>query len=361
MSTELIAQIIIIIAKLAIVIGVFMTILTWISFIERRVVAVIQERIGPNRTGPFGLLQPLADGLKLFMKEDLIPDNAEPVTFTLAPMIVIFVSFLGVTVLPFGGTFELFGYEIKLVLLDVNIALLIPLALSSLAVYGIMIGGWSSNNKYSLLGGLRSSAQMISYELALGLSLIPVIMWSGSLNLSEIVELQGGPLWGIKQLGFINNWLVFNPLFWIPFLTFVCSGYAETNRLPFDLPEAETELTGGFHTEYSSMKFAIFFMAEYTAMIVMSGLIVTFFLGGWYAPISILDFSSIPVIGVLAGPFWFLAKLCFFLFLYIWVRGTYPRLRYDQLMAFGWKFLLPVTLGMVVIIAIALVWFDWAT
>ena len=304
---------------------------------ERRVSGWIQDRLGPNRVGPQGLLQPIADGIKFLFKEDLIPNHVDKPLYVLAPAMLLIPAMIAIAVVPFGGTITIEGLEpIELQIADINIGILYILAITSLGVYGVVIGAWASNNKYSLLGGLRSSAQMISYELTLGLAIIGVLMLSGSLSLREIAEEQGPYPWKW-------NFLIHFPAF----LAFTTAMFAETNRLPFDLAEAEQELVAGYHTEYSSMKFAIFFMAEYMNMIVGSAVVVTLFLGGWH-------FFGLEELG---GPIWsgvisfaiFFVKTGIFLFVFIWVRWTLPRFRYDQLMNFGWKFLLPVALTSIVV------------
>lgn len=318
------------IVKIVVVLLVILTLVANLVYAERRVSAFIQNRIGPNRVGPWGLLQAPADVLKLFIKEEIVPAKANRAIHTLAPMISITVALVTFAVIPFGDHISLFGSEIKLMIADVNIGVLYILALTSLGVYGVTLSGWSSNNKYSLLGGLRSSAQMISYELSMGLSVVGVIMVAGTLQMDRIVELQRGLAWNcfLTPIGFV---------------TFLVASFAETNRLPFDLPEAEPELVGGYHTEYSGMKFGTFFLAEYANMITSSALIVTLFLGGWQVPfIGLLPLSPfwVSVVQVLA----FCVKVAAVLFFYIWVRWTIPRFRYDQLMNLGWKVMLPLAL-----------------
>ena len=305
---------------------------------ERRVSGWIQDRLGPNRVGPQGLLQPIADGIKFLFKEDLIPNHVDKPLYVLAPVMLLIPAMIAIAVVPFGDSITIDGLEdpIQLQIADINIGILYILAITSLGVYGVVIGAWASNNKYSLLGGLRSSAQMISYELTLGLAIIGVLMLSESLSLREIA---------VEQTTYPWQW---NFLIHFPaFLAFTTAMFAETNRLPFDLAEAEQELVAGYHTEYSSMKFAIFFMAEYMNMIVGSAVVVTLFLGGW-------QFFGLENIG---GDVWsgiisfviFFVKTGIFLFVFIWVRWTLPRFRYDQLMNFGWKFLLPVALTSIVV------------
>ena len=305
---------------------------------ERKVSGWIQDRHGPNRVGPWGILQPIADGIKFLLKEDLVPDHVDKPIYLLAPAIILVPALVTCGVVPFGSSITISGYEIPLHIADVNIGVLYILAITSLGVYGVVLGAWASNNKYSLLGGLRSSAQMISYELTLGLSIIGVLILSSSLSLREIAIQQGTYPW-------TWNFLIHFPAF----LAFTTAAFAETNRLPFDLAEAEQELVGGYHTEYSSMKFAMYFMAEYLHMIVGSAVAVTLFLGGWH-------FFGLETVG---GPFWsgvisfgiFFAKTALFLFVFIWVRWTLPRFRYDQLMNLGWKFLLPIALTTIVVTA----------
>jgi len=300
-------------------------------YAERRVSAFMQGRLGPNRVGPQGLLQPIADGIKFLMKEDIIPAGVDKPLFILAPAILLIPALMTFAVIPFGSDITLFGRQIPLQVADVNVGILYVLALTSIGVYGIVLAGWSSNNKYSLLGGLRSSAQLISYELVMGLSVVSIILLSGSLKLNDIVA---------DQQGYFLSWNIFKqPLAFIIFLVAV---YAETNRLPFDLSEAEQELVGGYHTEYSSMKFAMFYMAEYANMVTASALTVTLFFGGWDVPF--LNETSLGLWGALLSVTSFILKMGFFLFLFIWVRWTFPRFRYDQLMRLGWKVMLPMAL-----------------
>ena len=300
-------------------------------YAERRVSAFMQDRVGPNRVGPKGVLQPIADGIKFLMKEDLVPERVDKPIFILAPAILLIPALMTFAVIPFGSPINLFGREIALQVADVNVGILYVLALTSISVYGIVLAGWSSNNKYSLLGGLRSSAQLISYELAMGLAVVSIILLAGSLRLNDIIT---------DQQGSFLSWNIFRqPL---AFLIFLIAVYAETNRLPFDLSEAEQELVGGYHTEYSSMKFAMFFMAEYANMITAAALTVTLFFGGWDVPL--LDEGSLGLFGALLSVLSFILKVAFFLFLFIWVRWTFPRFRYDQLMRLGWKVMLPLAL-----------------
>ncbi len=312
------------IIKVVVVFAVLMLTVAYATWLERRELGRIQVRRGPNRVGPFGLLQPIADGIKGFFKEDIVPSNADKVLYVLAPVLSITPALMIVAVIPFGDTIHLFGREITMRITDVNVALLYILGLAGMGEYGAMLGGWASNNRYGLLGSLRTAAQMISYELALGLTLISVIMVSGSLSLVEIVSTQ--TVW----------WNAFKqPL---AFVLFIVCGLAEINRTPFDMPEAESELACGFNIEYSSMKFAMFFMAEYAHMISLAMIITCLFLGGWNLPFGI----ATP--GLLKFPV-FAAKVFVLVFFFIWERGTFPRLRYDQIMRLGWKWLMPLALA----------------
>jgi NADH-quinone oxidoreductase subunit H len=372
--------------KAAVLAGILLTTLAYLQWVERKVIAHVQVRMGPSRVGPHGLMQPLADVIKLMTKEDLLPPYVHLGFYLLAPFLAVSMALISVAVIPFGPEVQAFGYSTWLQLTDLNVGLLFVLAISSLGVYGIALAGWASNNKYSLLGGLRSSAQMISYELPMSLALASPLLMAGTLSLRGIVESQSG-----YYFGFIPRWSVFHGPFpqLISFIIFLIAAFAETNRVPFDLPEAENELVAGFHTEYSSMKFASFFMAEYANMITVCSMTTTLFLGGWLpifpAPISNyvppvlfflagaaclyhglnprrpLDRITLPIfallffgIGVifaipavqpyLTPLFWFSAKTGFLLFVFIWVRATLPRFRYDQLMGFAWKFMFPLAL-----------------
>lgn len=307
----------VVLVKGLVVIAILMLFAAYMTFLERIVLARVQLRIGPNRVGPLGLLQPIADGIKLLSKESFQPAGVDKFTFWLAPFISLFIALFIFVLIPFGGTVEIWGHQINLRIADVNAGILFLLAFSSLAVYGIVLAGWSSNNRYSLLGGLRGTAQLISYEIPMGISLLTVVLSAGTLSLPEIVELQR------------DHWFIWtNP---ISFIIYLITGFAETNRAPFDLPEAEQELTGGYHTEYGGMKFAIFFLAEYVNILAVSSIAVTLFFGGWLGP------GNIPLL-------WFLLKVSLFVFFFMWVRATMPRFRYDQLMSFGWKVLLPVSI-----------------
>ena len=323
-----------------IALGILLTAVAYTVWLERKVVGRIQNRWGPTYVGPFGLLQPLADGLKFIFKEDLTPPHVYKPLYIAAPMLSLIFALASISVIPIGNWVTVAGLHTPLQITDVNIGLLIILGVTSLGVYGVALAGWSSNSKYSLLGGLRASAQMVSYEIALGLSLIGVLIMAGSFSLRDIVDAQSG-----TYLGFIPRWNIFQGQI-VAFFIYLTAAYAETNRIPFDLPEAETELVAGYHTEYSAMKFAMFFMAEYANMITVACLASLLFLGGWHGPLfgpAILQ-AILPI-------FWFALRVFVFLFIYIWVRGTLPRFRYDQLMAFGWKFLLPLAIANLVITA----------
>ena len=339
------AFLIISIIKSAVVLGVLLTAVAYSVWLERKVSAHIQNRWGPTRVGPFGLLQPLADGAKFIFKEDLTQPHVYKPIYIAAPMIALIFAVTAISVVPFGNSIyipeiHIFHWltipeiDTPLQITDLNIGLLVVLGITSMGVYGIALAGWASNNKYSLLGGLRASAQMISYEVCLGLSLIPVLIKSGSFSLRAIVESQAHFHWNVFYV----------PLGTVAFFTYLISAYAETNRTPFDLPEAESELVAGYHTEYSAMKFAMFFMAEYANMVTVACLSTLLFFGGWMGPIfgpHILQ-TILPII-------WFCLKVFCFMFLYVWVRWTLPRFRYDQLMAFCWKFLLPVAVANIVL------------
>ena len=338
------------ILKVLVVLVITLTAVAYTVLLERKVLGRIQNRWGPSRVGPFGLLQPLADGIKLFLKEDLMPIASERPLFIIAPIIALTCALISIAVVPFGGmqrvTVNGVGVEMFNVA-DLNIGLLVILGITSIGVYGIALSGWSSNNKFALLGSLRATSQMISYELALGLSLVGVVLRAQSLSLRDIVNSQSAH-------GMLS-WNVFGGFQFVAFFIYLMAAYAETNRAPFDLPEAESELVAGYHTEYSSMKFAMFFMAEYANMITVSCVATLLFLGGASSPLGHLlpdDFGG-PVLAAIFPILWFVVKVLFFLLLYIWVRGTLPRFRYDQLMSFGWKFLLP--LAMVNIIVTSLV------
>ena len=336
-------------AAITVAFTVVLLIVAYTVLAERRILGFIQGRLGPNRVGYGGALQPFADLLKFILKEDIVPDKSTRFVYFLAPVIATMAALMTMIVYPFGPeiSIPLTDITIPLVITQFDVSLLYVLGISSVGVYGIMLAGWSSNNKYSLMGGLRSSAQMISYELALGLSLIGVIMLAGTLDIARIVNLQSvwhGTRW----------YILFQPL---GFVVFLIAAIAETNRIPFDLPEAETELVAGFHTEYSAMKFALFFLAEYINMFTVSMLATTLFLGGWNVPFAEDIFGRGTLLFGLVSALGFLAKIIFFLFIYIWLRGTLPRFRFDQLMNFGWKILLPLALLNIFITATLIVFF----
>ena len=332
--------IIVSVVKIVVALFVLVTVVAYTVWLERKVVGHIHNRWGPTRVGPFGLLQPLADGIKFLLKEDITPPHVYRPLYIAAPILSLTLALTSIAVIPIGGWITIGQTSTPLQITDVNIALLIILGITSMGVYGVALAGWSSNNKYSLLGSLRASAQMVSYEIALGLALIGVLILSGSFSLRDIVDSQAGTWWG-----WLPKWNFFKGQF-VAFFIYLMAAFAETNRVPFDLPEAETELVAGYHTEYSSMKFAMFFMAEYANMITVACLASILFLGGWHGPLfgpNLLR-DVLPV-------FWFVLRVFCFLFLYIWIRGTLPRFRYDQLMAFGWKFLLPIAIANLVITA----------
>lgn len=324
-----VTYIVLIVIKVLVVYGVVVTGCAYATWLERKLLGHIQHRMGPTYVGPFGLLQPVADAVKLIFKEDVVPSQAEKVILMAAPLIAFIPGFLAFAVVPVGPPIHIFGYDIPLTVSDLNIGILFILATTSLGVYGIALGGWSSGSKYSLLGGIRSSAQMISYEVAYGLSIVPILMISGTLSLVELVNQQAS-IW---------DWYVFkNP---VAFLIFWICAVAETNRAPFDLPEAESELVAGYHTEYSSMRFSMFFIGEYANMLTASAVASTLFFGGWQGPF-------------LPGPWWLVIKVIVFMVFYIWFRATFPRLRYDQLMDVGWKVLFPIALLNVLVTGVIL-------
>jgi NADH-quinone oxidoreductase subunit H len=393
------------IIKVAILVFAVLTIDAYLTWLERKVIAHIQARWGPYRVGPHGLLQPLADGIKFILKEDPMPAGVDKIGYFLAPFLTLTLAITSLSVIPFGPDIKVFGYVTNFGIADVNVSLLVLFAITALGVYGVALAGWASNNKYSLLGGLRSSAQMISYELALTLSVVGVLLIAGDLSLKHIVEHQANGnlgLLGWNLFGIAKDGAGFTQI--IGFICFFIAAIAETNRVPFDLPEAESELVAGFHTEYASMKFAMFFIGEYTSMIAVSCLATILFFGGWLSPFpaswtlthflpsvilipfglwvifdgiryeTILGRLILPGVGavltllgaalflfpgsneLIQGPFWFFTKVFVFLFFYIWMRGTLPRFRYDQLMDFGWKILLPVSIANVVLTSAFLLW-----
>jgi len=392
------------IVKVAILVFVVLTLDAYLTWLERKVIAHIQARWGPHRVGPHGLLQPLADGIKFILKEDPMPSGVDKKAYFFAPFLTLMLALTSLAVIPFGPDITILGYTTNFGIADVNISLLVLFAITALGVYGIALAGWGSNNKYSLLGGLRSSAQMISYELALTLSVVGVLLIAGDFSLKHIVEKQAGDFgllsWNI--VGLTKGGGGFTQI--IGCVCFFIAAIAETNRVPFDLPEAESELVAGFHTEYASMKFAMFFIGEYTSMIAVSSLFTILFFGGWLSPfpaswtlthylpsiilvplglwvifdgiryetifgrivlpgvgfvltaLGALLFLWSPLNEAIQGPFWFFAKVGAVLFFYIWMRGTLPRFRYDQLMDFGWKFLLPVSIANVVLTSAVIMW-----
>jgi NADH-quinone oxidoreductase subunit H len=320
---------IVLLIKIGVMLGALLLAASYLVWLERKLLARFQIRLGPNRAGVFGLLQPIADAVKLLTKEDIIPAQADAFIFQLAPAVVAMTALLMFAVVPVGPDIEIFGHPVPMVITDLNVGLLYVFALSSLGVYGVALGGWSSNSKFALLGGIRGAAQMISYELALGLSLVPVVMLSGSFSLTAIVDAQA-------RIPFI----VLQP---VSFVIFIISAMAESKRIPFDLPEAENELGAGFHTEYSGMRFGLFFLGEYVHIQVLGALIAVFFLGGWHGPF-------------LPPPVWLLLKIFAVALIMIWIRGTLPRLRYDQLMALGWKVLIPAALINIVLTGAVMLW-----
>ncbi len=337
--------------QIAAVMGIVVVTVLLLTLAERKVLGWMQDRMGPMEVGPYGILQPFADAIKLFFKEDIVPAGANKFLFTMAPVLCLIPAFIGFAVIPWGPnwTLEIGGITVKpFVISDINIGILYILAFASIGAYGIILGGWASNSKYSLLGGLRSAAQIISYELNVGLSIIGVVILTGSLSLVTITDAQAGWFW---------NWY----LFALPapqifaFVVFVISSVAETNRVPFDLPEAESELVAGFFTEYSGLRFAFFFLAEYANMVLVSCVAAALFLGGWNAPYpgTILELLGMPSLAWVENTMWFAVKTYSFLFLFFWLRATLPRLRYDQLMKFGWKVLLPIALANIVVTSVA--------
>src|SRR5438105_8017053 len=333
------------VVKIAVVMGVVLLTVAFLTLAERKVLSWMQDRMGPMEVGPYGTLQPIADGIKLFFKEDIVPAGANRFLFSLAPILSLVPAFIGFAVVPYGPNreIELFGVTIKpFIITDINIGILYILAFVSIGAYGVILGGWASNNKYSLLGGLRAAAQVISYELNVGLAIIGVLILSGSLSMVTIAEKQAGGFW---------HWNLVGGLQIVGFVVYLISAVAETNRLPFDLAEAESELVAGWMTEYSGMRFAFFFMAEYTNMVLVSCVAAVLFFGGWQAP---YPGTLLPEnLAWIEGIFWFTVKVFFFLFMFFWLRATLPRLRYDQLMRFGWKVMLPLALANVVLTAIA--------
>ena len=328
--------------KLVVILTALLLIVAYLTLLERKVLGYMQVRLGPNRVGPKGLFQPFADVFKLFVKEDLVPAGAQKFVFMLAPILIFVPSFLVWSVIPFGEPFSVAGVAVQPFIADINVAVLFILAISSIGVYGLILGGWASNNKFSLMGGLRSAAQMVSYEVPMGFAVVSVLLLAGTLSMVGIVESQRDA----------SLWWVFPGLLGFG-IYFVC-GVAETNRNPFDLPEAEAELVAGFHTEYSGMKFALFYLSEYMNMLLISSLAVIFFFGGWLPPFPNLlaGLWQLPVLAWIPPVLWYFAKVMCFIVVYIWFRGTFPRYRFDQLMAVGWKWLLPLSLANVLLVGI---------
>ena len=343
-----------------VIMNLSLVIVAFLVYFERKVMAHMQARLGPNRAGPLGALQSFADLLKMLLKEDTTPTKADKVVFFLAPVVSTFTSLGALAIIPFGpregqpGYLNVFGYHMDWFISEVNVGAVMILALSSLGVYGLIMAGWGSNSKYSLLGGLRSSAQIISYELTLGISLVGVFLLAGTLNLNDIITAQHPAITdNLRQWGQPGMWFIL--LQPVAFLVFLTSGIAETNRLPFDLPEAESELVSGYHTEYSGIRFGLFYLSEYIAMVIISSMATVFFLGGWLSPLEGLVFgTNIPFISGLlqSGPHWFVLKLALFIFMYYWLRSTLPRFRYDQLMGLCWKVFLPTILLNIMVIAL---------
>jgi NADH-quinone oxidoreductase subunit H len=329
--------------KIALILAIVPGYVAVITLAERKVIAWMQVRLGPMRVGPWGILQMVADPLKLLLKEDIVPERADKWIFTLAPVICLIPAFIVLAVIPIGPTIHILGRPVTMYITDINIGVLYVLAISSVGVLGIILGGWASNSKYPLLGALRSAAQMVSYEVALGFSIIGVLMLSGSLSLVSIVEAQ-------KNSGY---WYVF--LQPVGFILFFICGVAETNRAPFDLPEAESELVAGFHTEYSGFRFSLFFLAEYANMLTVAAMAVTLFWGGWLRPFP--NVAALSFLDVIPGVLWFIAKVIVFLYCYLWFRASWPRYRYDQLMKLGWQFMLPLSMANVIVTAIVVVAF----
>jgi len=360
--TELSLRLAVTFAQIAAEMLIVVITIATMTYFERKVLSWMQDRMGPMEVGPYGILQPVADGIKLFFKEDIVPAGANKALFTLAPILTVVTALIGFAVIPFGPnmSMEVFGITVKpFVVSDINIGILYILAFASIGTYGIILGGWSSNSKYSLLGGLRAAAQVISYELNVGLAIVGVLLLAGSLSFVEITEAQAGGfwhwfIWGARPDGFFP---IHTQIF--AFVVFVISGLAETNRIPFDLPEAESELVAGFMTEYSGMKFAFFVSAEYANMTLVSCVAASLFLGGWNAPYpgTILEYVGLEQLAWVEHIAWFAAKVYFFLFVFVWIRATLPRLRYDQLMRFGWKVMLPIALANIVITAITVYFF----
>ncbi len=329
--------------KILVLLNAVLVSVTFMTLLERKVIAWVQVRLGPMRVGPHGALQPIADAIKLLLKEDITPARADRMVFTLAPIVAMVPALIAFAVLPFDREANFFGYRVSLVIADLNVGLLYIVSIASIGVYGIILAGYASNSKFPLLAGLRASAQLVSYEIAITMMLVSIVIMSGTLSLVGIIDAQYNA----------RVWYVFvQP---VAFVILFIGGLAETNRAPFDLPEAEQELTGGFHTEYSGMRFALFFLAEYANMIVVSGVATTLFFGGWLRPFP--NLAALALLGIVPGWIWFVLKTFVFLYLFIWIRATLPRYRYDQLMRLGWKVLIPLGIANLVVTAVLKVLF----
>ena len=331
--------------KIAILLNAVLIAVTYMVLLERKVMAWVQSRLGPMRVGPYGVLQPIADAVKLMMKEDITPVRADRWVFTAAPIIALVPALVVFAVIPFGSDINLFGRTIPLYITDINVGLLFLVSVTSIGVYGIILAGWASNSKYPLLASLRASAQLVSYEIAVTMTLVSLVLTAGTLSMVGIVEAQRDFSFSLGPFQLRGLWFAFAQP--VAFLLVLIGGLAETNRAPFDLPEAEQELTGGFHTEYSGMRFALFFLAEYANVIVVSCVLTTLFFGGWLQP-----FPNVPwlaFLGIVPGGIWFLGKTFVFLYIFVWIRATWPRYRYDQLMRLGWKVLIPIAIGNIVV------------
>ena len=323
--------------KIAVLLNALLLAVSYLVLLERKVIAWVQVRLGPMRVGPYGLLQPIADALKLILKEDITPARSDRWVFTLAPIVAMVPALVAFAVIPFGGEVRLFGHPVRLAIADVNVGLLYVVSVTSVSVYGIILAGYASNSKFPLLAGLRASAQLISYEIAITMMLVSIVVTAGTLSMAGIVEAQRAHgVW----FGFVQP---------VALVVLFIGGLAETNRAPFDLPEAEQELTGGFHTEYSGMRFALFYLAEYANMIVVSAVATTIFFGGWLRPFP--SVAALRVLDLIPGWIWFILKTFVFLYVFIWIRATLPRYRYDQLMRLGWKVLLPIAIANLIVSA----------
>jgi NADH-quinone oxidoreductase subunit H len=331
--------------KIAILLNAVLIAVTYMVLLERKVMAWVQSRLGPMRVGPYGALQPIADALKLMIKEDITPVRADRWVFTAAPIIALVPALVVFAVIPFGSEINLFGRTIPLYITDINVGLLFLVSVTSIGVYGIILAGWASNSKYPLLASLRASAQLVSYEIAVTMTLVSLVITAGTLSMVGIVEAQRDFSFSLGPFEWTGLWFVFAQP--VAFVLVLIGGLAETNRSPFDLPEAEQELTGGFHTEYSGMRFALFFLAEYANVIVVSCVLTTLFFGGWLRPFP--NVSWLAFLNIMPGWIWFLGKTFVFLYIFVWIRATWPRYRYDQLMRLGWKVLIPIAIGNIVV------------